>query len=223
VWLINANDKQVKKQKAGGKKITKNCAVWLSVRNFASIAECVAALQEIECTIWATDLSPEAVALTVNAKPSALPDKLAIVIGREIDGVSAEMLAAAHQRVYFPIFGFTESLNLSVATALVVQRIFDWFPNIRGDLSDREKRDIREQWYPHLVRNPTQAAQAAPWLEDTGTNAIRPLDDLRRDKLGENERWVPKSVKRREQDMPEVQERSGKRREVRDVSGEAQE
>lgn len=204
----------MKNHKAGGKKITKNCAVWLSIRSFSSISQCVAALRELGCTIWATDLSPEAVSLTANARPSALPDKLAVVIGRETDGVSAEMLAAAHKRVYFPIFGFTESLNLSVATALVVQRIFDWFPAIRGDLSDSEKRNIRAQWYPQLVRNPTQAAQAAPWLGDSDKNTVQPLDDLRRAKLSKHESWIPKSVKRREQDMPEVQERSGKRREV---------
>lgn len=214
MWLINANEQQVKRHKAAGKKITKNCTVWLSVRSFPSIAECVAALRELGCAIWATDLAPDAMPMTPDAKPDALPDKLAIVIGREIDGVSEEMLVAADKRVYFPIFGFTESLNLSVATALIVQRVFDWFPDIRGDLSAREKQEIRAQWIPHLVRNPTQAAQAAPWLGETATKPIPVLDDLRREKLGNNERWVPKSVKRREQDMPEVQERSIKRQEV---------
>lgn len=210
MWLINANERQVKNHKTSGKKITKNCAVWLSVRSFSSIVECVAALHEAQCTIWATDLSPAAQPLTVAAKPAALPEKLAIVIGRETDGVSAEMLDAAHQRVYFPIFGFTESLNLSVATALVLQRVFDWFPEIRGDLGDIEKQAIREQWYPQLVSNPTQAAQAAQWLGDE-SKIIHPLQDLRRPK---HESWVPKSVKRREQDMPEVQQRMGKRRET---------
>ncbi|KAG3046508.1 hypothetical protein PI124_g24427 [Phytophthora idaei] len=89
------------------------------------------------------------------------------------------MLRAAHRRVYLPLFGFSESLNLSVATALVLQRLLDWFPR----------------------------AQAEPWT--SSRVPIRPLDDLRREK---HEAWVPKSVRRREQKMPEVRERLGKRK-----------
>lgn len=214
VYLINANDQQLKthsknpkKSKSSGKKITKNCAVWLSVREFSSIADCLQALRENEMTIWATDLSPQAEPLGISNKPSELPQRLAVVIGRETDGVSQEMLRAAHRRIYLPLFGFSESLNLSVATALVLQRLLDWFPEVRGDLAEQEKQEIRQQWFPQLVSNPTQAAQAEPWT--SGRVRIRPLADLRREK---HEAWVPKSVRRREQDMPEVRERLGKRK-----------
>ncbi|DAZ92557.1 TPA: hypothetical protein N0F65_012787, partial [Lagenidium giganteum] len=208
VWLINANERQVKKHKSGTKKITKNCSVWLTIREFTSIVDCIEALRTDGRTIWATDLAPEAMRMTLADKPTELPEKLAIVIGREIDGVSQEMLDAADKRIYFPIFGFTESLNLSVATALVLQRMFDWFPDIRGDLTDEEKETIRAQWYPQIVSNPTQRAQAAHWLEHT--EEIEPLADLRREKLAWNDKWVPKSVKRRELEMPQVQERSNR-------------
>ncbi|TMW67057.1 hypothetical protein Poli38472_012173 [Pythium oligandrum] len=211
VWLVNPNERQVKKHKSGSstgnKKIAKNCSFWLTMREFTSISDCIDALKAENCTIWATDLSPEAVPLSSEHKPSELPSRLAIVIGRETDGVSAEMLSAADKRVYFPIFGFTESLNLSVATALVVQRLFDWFPEIRGDLSSTEKEQIRTQWYPQLIHNPTQARQAAHWVEHS--HEIPPLDDLRREKLQYNESWIPKRVRQREMQMPEVQERIG--------------
>jgi tRNA G18 (ribose-2'-O)-methylase SpoU len=216
VWLIAANDRQLKThpdkpskqaKKTSGKKITKNCAAWLSVREFASIAACLEALREHEMTIWATDLSPQAEPLGASNKPGELPARLAVVIGRETDGVSPEMLRAAHRRLYLPLFGFSESLNLSVATALVLQRLLDWFPEVRGDLDEQEKQRIRETWHPQLVGNPTQAAQADPWT--SGRVPIRPLDDLRREK---HEAWVPKSVRRREQEMPEVRERLGKRK-----------
>ena len=35
------------------------------------------------------------------------------------------MLRAADQRVYLPMFGFTESYNLSISAALVLQRLLD--------------------------------------------------------------------------------------------------
>ncbi|KAF1778335.1 Alpha/beta knot methyltransferase [Phytophthora cactorum] len=177
VWLIAANDQQLKthpdksnkrNKKTSGKKITKNCAVWLTN----------------EMTIWATDLSPQAEPLVASNKPNELPARLAIVIGRETDGVSPEMLRAAHRRVYLPSSA-----------------------SVRGDLDEQEKQRIREKWHPQLVSNPTQAAQAEPWT--SGRVPIRPLDDLRREK---HEAWVPKSVRRRERKMPEVRERLGKRK-----------
>ncbi|KAG2760770.1 hypothetical protein PC129_g24854 [Phytophthora cactorum] len=136
-------------------------------------------------TIWATDLSPQAEPLVASNKPNELPARLAIVIGRETNGVSPEMLRAAHRRVYLPLFGF----------------------KVRGDLDEQEKQIIHEKWHPQLVSNPTQAAQAEPWT--SSRVPIRPLDDLRREK---HEAWVPKSVRRRERKMPEVRERLGKRK-----------
>ena len=46
------------------------------------------------------------------------------------------------------MFGFTESLNLSVATAMVIQRLFMMAPDMRGQMSDTERRSIR---YYHLL------------------------------------------------------------------------
>ncbi|EGZ11070.1 hypothetical protein PHYSODRAFT_264669 [Phytophthora sojae] len=55
VWLIAANAQQLKThddtgkskkpKKSSGKKITKNCAGWLTVREFSSIADCLTALR----------------------------------------------------------------------------------------------------------------------------------------------------------------------------------
>jgi tRNA C32,U32 (ribose-2'-O)-methylase TrmJ len=41
----------------------------------------------------------------------------------ELMGASADLLAAADKRVYVPLHGFAESLNLSVAAALVLQQL----------------------------------------------------------------------------------------------------
>jgi tRNA G18 (ribose-2'-O)-methylase SpoU len=41
-------------------------------------------------------------------KAADFPSRVAVVIGRESDGVSAEMLTAADRRVFIPMFGFTE-------------------------------------------------------------------------------------------------------------------
>ncbi|CCI42952.1 unnamed protein product [Albugo candida] len=45
----------------------------------------------------------------------SVPDRLAIVMSRETDGVSDTMLQAETHRAYVPIYGFTDSRNLNVA------------------------------------------------------------------------------------------------------------
>lgn len=45
--------------------------------------------------------------------------------------------------IYLPMFGFTESLNLSVATGMVIQKLFMMAPEMRGQMSDAERLAIR--------------------------------------------------------------------------------
>lgn len=124
-----------------------------------------------------------------------MPARLALVIGRESDGVSKEMIAACDKRVYLPMHGFTESFNLSVACALLLQKLFDVCPEARGDLPDAEKAALREVWFGELSRNATCRLAAEAWLQST--EAVTPLEDLRRpdhDRVS----WAPPKIKKRE-------------------------
>ena len=98
-------------------------AKWLELRFFESSEACVAALRADGRDIWVTDLSQAAVCFT-NAR-MRLPKRLAVVIGTESTGCSPTMLAAADKRIYLPLHGFADSLNLSVAAALLLQRLQD--------------------------------------------------------------------------------------------------
>lgn len=48
--------------------------------------------------------------------------------------------------MYLPTRGFTASLNLSVAAALILQRVIDWFPHFVGDLTPQEQAQVRSSW-----------------------------------------------------------------------------
>ena len=158
---------------AMSKGVTRGAAQWLDLRRFRDPSACVATLKEEGWTIWATDLSPSA----ESAEPSSLaplPAKLALIFGRETDGVSEEALAAADRRLYLPTVGFMESLNLSVAAALLLQRLFDACPEMRGDLSASERAVIRARWYRRLAGG-KQPARFDGWL----VNPPPPLEELR--------------------------------------------
>ncbi len=168
---------------------------WLTLRYFDSSAECIAALKEDNRTIWVSSLSPGAKRLDLNfhahhgaeaagaaagasvseTKKGGLriPQRLAVVLGREIDGVSPAMVAAAELAVFLPMAGFSESFNVSVAAALLCQRILDLAAMDQadsnssgncsssagiGELSLAEKTKLRALWYEHLsTANPALA------------------------------------------------------------------
>jgi len=71
--------------------------------------------------------------------------------GTEAVGCTTEMLNAADLRVYLPLRGFADSLNLSVATALVVHQMFVLDPTLVGGMSEEERRGLREKWYAKLA------------------------------------------------------------------------
>ena len=123
---------------------------WLTVKRFNTTSECIAALREDGREIWATDLSQQAV--SIEDQSITIPNKVALVIGRESDGVSKEMLEASDRRVYLPIHGFSESLNLSVASALILQRMFFICPEAKCNLGEDEKSEIRQEWYTKLAK-----------------------------------------------------------------------
>lgn len=163
------------------RKITKGTDSFLTIREFQTTSDCIKALKQDGRTIWATDLSPQAVPLDLEAV-GPVPNRVAIVFGRESDGCSEQILQAAARRVYIPLFGFSDSLNLSVATAMVMQKAFMICPEARGDLSAGEKKELRREWYQKLTKDGEgKMAEYEKYLETPPA----PLADIRRaDKYG---------------------------------------
>ena len=112
---------------------------FLTLRTFDTTSECIAAAKAIGAELWATDLAPGALPLlpdTLHKLGAAFPRRVALVLGAESIGISDEMRSAAQIRLYLPIYGFSDSLNVSVAAALVLQRLFDvWLPCDRAMLT----------------------------------------------------------------------------------------
>jgi tRNA (guanosine-2'-O-)-methyltransferase len=70
--------------------------------------------------------------------PEDLPaiERVCLVVGNETDGISRALTSAAHTSVRVPMRGFVESLNLSVAAALLLRAATLGRP---GDLSPAER------------------------------------------------------------------------------------
>ena len=80
--------------------------------------------------------------------------KIALVFGNELRGASPYSLQHGDAKVRIPMFGFTESLNVSVSVAVCLNTILGQLR--RSDsfigLTEREKDVIRLAWYRKIVR-----------------------------------------------------------------------
>lgn len=130
-----------------------------ALKDFDDTKSCIDVLRKDGYKIWATDLGQVAACLTEEElrgrlqpeNGNVIPDKVAIVFGTEAVGCTTEMLNAADLRVYLPLRGFADSLNLSVATALIVHQMFVLDPTLVGGMSEEERRELRKSWYAKLA------------------------------------------------------------------------
>ncbi len=89
---------------------------WVEVRVHSTVAEAAGVLEAEGFRILAAHPAPGA----RDYREVDYTQKIAIMVGAELDGISPEGLALAHQRVVIPMAGMVRSLNVSVATALLL-------------------------------------------------------------------------------------------------------
>jgi len=81
-------------------------------------------------------------------------EKIALVFGNELRGISSAALALCDQKVRIPMYGFTESLNISVSAAICLNTILTRLHAAQAfiGLSDLEKEELKLKWYRKIVR-----------------------------------------------------------------------
>ena len=79
---------------------------------------------------------------------------MAIVFGNELHGASSYSLEHGDQRVRIPMFGFTESLNVSVSVAICLNTLLGKLraSQLPIGLSEDERMALRLAWYRKIVR-----------------------------------------------------------------------
>ena len=103
---------------------------WLQIDRYESAEQCVSTLRDEGIKVYATNLTDDSQDyLDVDfSGPSA------IVLGNEHAGCSAEMVALADASIIIPMTGFAQSLNVSVAAAVLLAEIA------------RQRRDTQPAW-----------------------------------------------------------------------------
>lgn len=80
--------------------------------------------------------------------------KIAFVFGNELRGASSYSARHADHKVRIPMFGFTESFNVSVSVAICLNTVLSRLRESRHAIgvSEEEKDQIRLSWYRKIVR-----------------------------------------------------------------------
>lgn len=80
--------------------------------------------------------------------------KIAVVFGNELRGCSAYATEHAHKKIKIPMYGFTESLNISVCVGMCLNTFIPKLHqgNIPFHLSEQDKQHIRLNWFRKMVR-----------------------------------------------------------------------
>jgi tRNA (guanosine-2'-O-)-methyltransferase len=128
---------------------------WLNIHRHSTsennTVEAIQHLKSLGYRIVAT--SPHKNDCTIDKLP--VDKKLALIFGTEIDGVSQDVFDHADEFVKIPMYGFTESFNVSVCAALCMYELTTRIRNEVPDnlLSEDEKIDVYLDWLKNSVEH----------------------------------------------------------------------
>ena len=134
-------------------KIAMGAEKWVTTHRYAEVQHCIDQLRAKGYRIVATVPSPTAIPL----QDFDITPKSAFFFGTERDGLSPQVISQADDYLTIPMVGFTESLNISVSVAIILQYLttklraseIDW------RLSEEEQLLLRLQWTKNSVRSLT--------------------------------------------------------------------
>jgi len=129
-----------------GKKSSASAKKWVEQRRFKSVKECYDTLHAEGYAIYATHLE-EAAKVPYEID---MTKKIAFVVGNEHEGVSLEAAQLADGIIQIPMYGMIQSLNVSVATGVILfeavrQRISAGY-YAKARLSEVEVTELLKVW-----------------------------------------------------------------------------
>lgn len=130
--------------------IAMGASKWIDITRYKETADCITNLKKRGYRIVAT--TPHDTAVSLHELP--LDNKMALLFGTESTGLSKEALEQADEFVTIPMYGFTESFNISVSVALCLQHIITALhqSDIAWQLTEEERIDVQLNWLRGILR-----------------------------------------------------------------------
>lgn len=143
---------------------------WVQVKTHDTITQAVSHLKQQNMQILATHLSEKA----VDFREIDYTKPTCILLGQEKTGITAEALALADKEIVIPMIGMVQSLNVSVAAAVILyeaqrQRQLSGLYEQASQLDEAEQqRFLFEGGYPVLARVAKRKGLAQPFINENG-------------------------------------------------------
>ncbi|UPT65280.1 MAG: RNA methyltransferase [Sphingobacteriales bacterium JAD_PAG50586_3] len=147
---------EIRNKYSVNKDVARGAPKWITSHKYINgkdnTADCYKALKDKGYRIVAT--SPHAKGYTIHNLP--VEQKTALVFGTEKFGLSEYAFNNADDYVAIPIYGFTESFNISVTAALFMQHLIGKIraSGVNWQLPEEERLDILLQWAWNSVHKP---------------------------------------------------------------------
>ena len=133
------------------REIAMGAQKWVDLNRYNTVNQCIKDLKTNGYQIVAT---------TPHAEDCDLIDfdiskKSCFFFGRETEGLSQQVLDEADCFLKIPMFGFTESLNISVSAAIILQHVTSKLRNsdIPWQLKEEERIAKRFDWIEKTIKN----------------------------------------------------------------------
>lgn len=138
-----------------GQELDKNIAMgaekWVDVIRHDSSKSCIKKLRDSGYKIIATTPHKNDCSLS----DFKIDDKIALFFGTERDGLSKEVLDNADGFLKIEMAGFTESLNISVSCAIILQDLTTKLRelDVNWQLTDADKLEKRLDWTKKTIKS----------------------------------------------------------------------
>lgn len=142
-------------EEQGGKKIDREIALgaqkWVDLNRYNSALDCIKDMRSKGYQIVATTPHKDDCLL----QDFDVSKKSCFFFGRETEGLTQDVLDHADCFLKIPMFGFTESLNVSVSAAIILQNVTGRLKqtDIHWQLSQEEKNEKKLDWIKKTIHS----------------------------------------------------------------------
>lgn len=137
---------------------------WLSLHRYNDVTECFQKLKSEGYKIIATTPHEKDTELS----ELDITEKTALVFGTELEGVSENVINQADGFIRIPMYGFSESFNISVSAAICMHSFTQELrtSDVNWSLTEAYKTQLRFQWIKKTIKAGDQLVEK--FLKENG-------------------------------------------------------
>lgn len=137
-------------------EVSMGASKWISIRHYnKKVSNTIDAINQLKNENYKIiTTSPHKADISL-FELDVIENKTAIIFGSEVNGCSKEALELADYKMNIPMYGFTESFNISVSVSLCLQHLSYKIRNskLNWQLNNKDKNEVMLRWLRESIRS----------------------------------------------------------------------